>query len=111
MHGNNTAPTTMYVDDNNPPTKIGLNVQQNQMQTNRAPVTMSIGDNVGRAPTTMYVGRNVERAPTTMYTEPIQNGTGPPTHVSMELYQKAVNAISNWSKVHKNDVEEKKKKK
>ena len=45
MHGNNTAPTTMYVDDNNPPTKIGSNVQQNQMQTNRAPVTMSIGDN------------------------------------------------------------------
>ena len=109
MHGNNTAPTTMYVDDNNPPTKIGSNVQQNQMQTNRAPVTMSIGDNVGRAPTTMYVGQNVERAPTTMYTEPIQNGTGPPTHVSMELYQKAVNAISNWAKVHKNDVEEKNK--
>ena len=29
MHGNNTAPTTMYVGDNNPPTKIGSNVQQN----------------------------------------------------------------------------------
>ena len=86
-----------------------FSVQQNQMQTNRAPVTMSIGDNVGRAPTTMYVGQNVERAPTTMYTEPIQIGTGPPKHVSMELYQKAVNAISNWVKVHKNDVEEKNK--
>ena len=57
----------------------------------------------------MYVGQNVERAPTTMYTEPIQIGTGPPKHVSMELYQKAVNAVSNWSKVHKNDVEEKNK--
>ena len=86
-----------------------FSVQQNQMQTNRAPVTMSIGDNVGRATTTMYVGQNVERAPTSMYTEPIQTGTGAPTHVSMELYQKAVNAISNWSKVHKNDVEEKNK--
>ena len=73
-----------------------MSVQQNQMQTNRAPVTMSIGDNVGRAPTTMH-------------TEPIQIGTGPPKHVSMELYQKAVNAISNWVKVHKNDVEEKNK--
>ena len=29
MHGNNTAPTTMYVCDNNPPTKIESNVQQN----------------------------------------------------------------------------------
>jgi len=76
-----------------------MSVQQNQMQTNRAPVTMSIGDNVGRAPT----------APTTMYAEPIKIGTGPPKHVSMELYQKAVNAISNWVKVHKNDVEEKNK--
>ena len=76
-----------------------FSVQQNQMQTNRAPVTMSIGDNVGRAPT----------APTTMYTEPIQIGTGPPKHVSMELYQKAVKAIFNWAKVHKNDVEEKNK--
>ena len=53
-HNANTAPTTMYVDDNNPPTKIGSNVQQNQMQTNKAPVTMSLGDNVERAPTTMY---------------------------------------------------------
>ena len=99
-----------------------FSVQQNQMQTNRAPVTMSIGDNVERAPTSMYVGQNVERAPTTMYvgqnveraptsmhTEAIQIGTGPPKHVSMELYQKAVNAISNWVKVHKNDVEEKNK--
>ena len=86
-----------------------MSVQQNQMQTNRAPVTMSIGDNVGRAPTTMYVGQNVERAPTTMYTEPIQIGTGPPKHVSIELYQKAVKAIFNWAKVHKNYVEEKNK--
>ena len=81
-----------------------MSVQQNQMQTNRAPVTMSIGDNVGRASTTMYVGQNVERAPTTMYTEPIQIGTGPPKHVSMELYQKAVKTIFNCAKVHKNDV-------
>ena len=86
-----------------------FSAQQNQMQTNKAPVTMSIGDNVERAPTTMYVGQNVERAPTSMYTEPIQNGTGPPKHVSMELYQKAVKAIFNWAKVHKNDVEEKNK--
>merc|ERR1712239_62801 len=70
---------------------------------------MSIGDNVGRAPTTMYVGQNVERAPTTMYAEPIQIGTGPPKHVSMERYQKAVKAIFNWANVHKNDVEEKNK--
>ena len=97
MHGNNnTAPTTMYVGDNNPSTKNGSNVQQNVIHP-------------PRAPTTMYVGQNVERAPTTMYTEPIQIGTGPPKHVSMELYQKAVKAIFNWAKVHKNDVEEKNK--
>merc|ERR1712030_48318 len=49
----------------------------------------------------MYVGQNVERAPTTMYVG--QNVTGPPEHVSMELYQKAVKAIFNWAKVHKKD--------
>ena len=80
-----------------------------EMQTNRAPVTMSIGDNVGRAPTSVFVGNDVPTAPTSMYTGPIQIGTGPPKHVSIELYQKAVNAISNWTKVHKNDVEEKNK--
>ena len=86
-----------------------MSVQQNQMQTNRAPVTMSIGDNVGRAPTSVFVGNDAPTAPTSMYTEPIQIGTRPPKHVSMELYQKAVNAIVNWIKVHKNDVEEKNK--
>ena len=80
-----------------------------EMQTNRAPVTMSIGDNVGRAPTSVFVGNDAPTAPTSMYTEPIQIGTGPPKHVSMELYQKAVKAIFNWAKVHKNDVEEKNK--
>ena len=45
------------------------------MQNNRAPVTMSIGENVGRAPTTKYVGNDVPTAPTTMYTQPIQIGS------------------------------------
>ena len=83
-----------------------FSVKQNQMQTNRAPVTMSIGDNVGRAPTSVFVGNDAPTAPTSMYTGPIQIGTGPPKHVSMELYQKAVNAILHCVKVHKNDVEE-----
>ena len=41
-----------------------FSVQQNQMQTNRAPVTMSIGDNVGRAPTSVFVGNDAPTAPT-----------------------------------------------
>ena len=48
------------------------------MQNNRAPVTMSIGENVGRAPTSVFVGNNGSTAPTTMYTEPTQIGTGCP---------------------------------
>jgi len=50
-----------------------------EMQTNRAPVTMSIGDNVGRAPTSVFVGNDAPTAPTSMYTGPIQIGTGPPS--------------------------------
>ena len=38
-----------------------------EMQTNRAPVTLSIGDNVGRAPTSVFVGNDAPTAPTTMY--------------------------------------------
>merc|ERR1712208_242921 len=59
--------------------------------------------------TRVFGGNDVPTAPTSMYTGPIQIGTGAPKHVSIELYQKAVNAISNWSKVHKNVVEEKNK--
>ena len=42
-----------------------------------------------------------------MYTEPTQIGTGRPKLVSINLYNKAVEAIANWDRLHKKDVEEK----
>ena len=74
------------------------------MQTNRAPVTMSVGENVEHAPTT---GNDAPSAPTTKYAHPTQIGTGRPNHVSIDLYNKAIEAIGNWDRVHKKDVEEK----
>ena len=58
---------------------------KNEMQNNRAPVTMSIGGNVGRAPTSVFVGNNGPTAPTTMYTQPRQIGSNESGGV--EVYQ------------------------
>jgi len=69
------------------------------MQTNRAPVTMSIGENVGRAPTSVFVGNDAPKAPTTLYTEP--------TQISKEDYNYALICINGWKNAHQKDVEEK----
>ena len=68
---------------------------------------MSVGENVGCAPTSVFVGNNAPTAPITIYAQPTQIGTGRPKHVSIDLYNKAVEAIVNWDRVHKKDVEEK----
>ena len=62
-----------------------LTVDYNVIQNNRAPVTMSIGENVGRAPTSVFVGNNGPTAPTTMYTQPRQIGSNESGGV--EVYQ------------------------
>ena len=71
----------------------------NEVQNNRAPVTMSIGENVGRPPTSVFVGNDAPKAPTTMYTEP--------THISKEHYNHALICINGWKNAHQKEVEEK----
>ena len=46
-------------------THHGSNVEQNEIQNNRAPVTMSIGENVGCPPTSVFVGNDAPKAPST----------------------------------------------
>ena len=77
----------------------GSNVEQNEIQNNRAPVTMSIGENVGRPPTSVFVGNDAPKAHTTMYTEP--------THISKEHYNHALICINGWKNAHQKEVEEK----
>ena len=72
---------------------------KNEMQNNRAPVTMSIGENVEHAPTSVFVGNNAPTAPTTMYTEP--------TQISKEDYNYALVCINGWKNAHQKEVEEK----
>ena len=70
MHGNNTAPTTMYVDDNNPPTKIGSNVQQN----------------------VIHPPSNIQNQHNSQY------GTGENTHIPIEDYREVVGIAHEWKK-------------
>ena len=93
-------------------------VQQNEMQNNRAPVTMSIGENVEPATTSVFVGNNVPTAPTTMYTQPIQIGSNESggvevyqdhsylqnqnntSVISKEDYDHALDCINGWKNAH-----------
>ena len=70
MHGNNTAPTTMYVGDNNPPTKIGSNVQQN----------------------VIHPPSNIQNQHNSQY------GTGENTHIPIEDYKNVVGIAHEWKK-------------
>ena len=76
-----------------------VSVQQNEMQNNRAPVIMSIGENVGHPPTSVFVGDDAPKAPTSMYTQP--------TQISKEHYDHALICINGWKNAHQKEVEEK----
>ena len=75
-----------------------------EKQTNRAPVTMSVGQNVERTPTSVFVGNNGPTAPTTMYTQPtqIQSGFGSvvnsTTHIPIEKHNEVVGIAHGWKK-------------
>ena len=69
-HNANTAPTTMYVDDNNPPTKIGSNVQQN----------------------VIHPPSNIQNQHNSQY------GTGENTHIPIEDYREVVGIAHEWKK-------------
>ena len=68
------------------------------MQNNRAPVTMSIGENVECAPTSVFIGNN---APTTIYAQPTQIGSSESGQVEVYQYHSSSNKNNTSVRLYK----------